>query len=293
MAAAVPAAAAAQGVFDMKGVSSMKTGYLAGFPGVLIAFALFLVLPLLCQALPALAVDAVSASKETWWKEGYFPPFILLTIFIGAMVGRKIDPTNMTMRGLAVLGILVVSGVICAIFSSIMDTFDAALVAFLFAACLMIGGANTTDYDYLDKWQEKIDEEERKKNTASIPKEFKYIYVYADRIIAIDLRNKKMLLRIDGPRKKYDFADIQGYERSVKKIGRSNGVFLTLHVKDRRNPTWDFGGGQYGVACAELLVSRALDGTLPDTDERRIFDHTRDTLKKLMSLLSSGTGAQG
>ena len=146
MAAAVPVAAAAQGDFDMKGVSSMKTGYLAGFPGVLIAIALFLVLTLLCQALPAHATDAVSASKETWWKIGYFPPFILITIFIGAMVGLKIDSTDMTMRRLAVLGLLVISGVVCAIFSSIMDTFEAGGMAVLFIVCMVMGMANTFDY---------------------------------------------------------------------------------------------------------------------------------------------------
>ena len=123
----------------------MKTGYLVGFPGVFIVLALFLVLPLLCQALPAHATDAVSASKETWWKIGYFPPFILITIFIGAMIGLKIDSTDMTMRRLAVLGLLVISGVVCAIFSSIMDTPEAAGMAVLFSACMVIGAVNTAD----------------------------------------------------------------------------------------------------------------------------------------------------
>ena len=67
---------------------------------------------------------------------------------------------------------------------------------------------------------------------------------------------------------------------------------LIFHVNDPKNPTWKFEGVEDEIDCAELLVSRALDGTLPDTDERRIIDGPVSA-KKFMPFLSTGTGAQG
>ena len=47
--------------------------------------------------------------------------------------------------------------------------------------------------------------------------------------------------------------------------------------------------------CMELLISRALDGTLPDTDERRILKigNSKEIKLFLKLFLTSGTGAQG
>ena len=149
---------------------------------------------------------------------------------------------------------------------------------------------------------------EEKKTIASIPDEFKYIYVSIANFIAIDLRNQKILLALDGTRKMYDFADIQRYERDThEEIKRHKRVRkhtvraiidtvydLMLHVNDQVNPTWQFSSSDIDVMdCAELLVSRALDGTLPDTDERRIIDDNVISVKKFKSFLSTGTGSQG
>ena len=142
-----------------------------------------------------------------------------------------------------------------------------------------------------------------KKNIASIPEEFKYIYLYSRSYInflAIDLQNKKMLLSLEGARKIYDFSDIQGYEKDshVSKSTRNSKPISTtwyhliLHVNDPENPTWKFSSDlKDEFDCTEFLVSRALDGTLPDTNERRIFDIMN--AKKCKLLLSTGTGAQG
>ena len=57
----------------------------------------------------------------------------------------------------------------------------------------------------------------QKKIIATIPEEFKYIYIRMDNFIAIDLRNQKMLLAQEfGTRKMYDFADIQEYKRNTE-----------------------------------------------------------------------------
>ena len=139
-----------------------------------------------------------------------------------------------------------------------------------------------------------------KKNIASIPEEFKYIYLcYRSYInfLAIDPRNKKMLLSLEGARKIYDFSDIQGYEKDshVSKSTRNSKPISTtwyhliLHVNDPENPTWKFSSDlKDEFDCIEFLVSRALDGTLPDTDERRIFDIMN--AKECASRLSSGKG---
>ena len=141
---------------------------------------------------------------------------------------------------------------------------------------------------------------DKKKKLASIPEDFKYVYfMFADNFLAIDLRNQKMLLS-KGPRKIYDFSDIQEYEKDshVSKSTRNSKPISTtwyhliLHVNDPENPTWKFSSDLNDeFDCIEFLVSRALDGTLPDTDERRIFDIMN--AKECESLLSTGTGAQG
>ena len=139
----------------------------------------------------------------------------------------------------------------------------------------------------------------KKKKLASIPEDFKYVYfMFADDFLAIDLRNQKMLLS-KGPRKIYDFSDFQGHERGESYIRPRKGkrrlwYHLILHVNDPVNPTWKFSSPvKDKIDCAELLVSRALDGTLPDIDERRIIDDNLASVKKFMSFLSTGTGAQG
>lgn len=145
------------------------------------------------------------------------------------------------------------------------------------------------------------DNKSDKKKLASIPEEFKYLYIYGagtDDFIAIDMRNKKMLLSLYGIGKTYDFADIQGHEKdkiSARKT-KLGGKFvweydLVLHVNDPQKPMWKFRGNRDETYCVELLVSRALDGTLPDTDERKTFK-TRN-VKDCESFLSTGTGAQG
>lgn len=171
----------------------------------------------------------------------------------------------------------------------------------------VLGGAAITAVFYVMKRLEE-------KTVATIPEEFRYIYANIAKItfvnfIAIDPRNQKMLLDLDGTRKMYDFADIQGHETDTREINvrhttyKSNGRIkrgigkktvydLILRVNDLVNPTWQFSSGvKDEVDCAELLVSRALDGTLPDTDERRIFNTWN--AKKFKSFLSAGTGTQG
>lgn len=151
------------------------------------------------------------------------------------------------------------------------------------------------------------------KTIATIPEDFRFIYVNISKIffvnfIAIDQRNKKMLLDLAGTRKMYDFADIQGCERDMHTIELNHYSYrksrlgnrvkkhtiydLILHVNDQANPAWQFSSRvKDEMDCAELLISRALDGTLPDTDERRILKLWNT--KGFESFLSSGTGAQG
>lgn len=157
------------------------------------------------------------------------------------------------------------------------------------------------------------------KTIATIPEDFRFIYVNISKIffvnfIAIDQRNKKMLLDLAGTRKMYDFADIQGCERDTHTIelnhysyrksrlgnrvkkritSKKHTIYdLILHVNDQANPAWQFSSRvKDEMDCAELLISRALDGTLPDTDERRILKLWNT--KGFESFLSSGTGAQG
>ena len=139
---------------------------------------------------------------------------------------------------------------------------------------------------------------DKKKKLASIPEDFKYVYfMFADNFLAIDLRNQKMLLS-KGPRKIYDFSDLQGHEREESYISRKGRRtlwhHLRLHVNDPEKPTWGYSSPvKDEIDCAELLVSCALDGTLPDIDERRIIDDNLASVKKIMSFLSTGTGAQG
>lgn len=139
-----------------------------------------------------------------------------------------------------------------------------------------------------------------KKTIASIPEEFKYIYVNIYDFIAVDPRNRKILLALEGTREMYDFADIQEYERDTRTIRKRSGkrgtsietvYYLILHVNDKVSPTWQFSGEKDEMDCATLLVSRALDGTLPDTDERRIFDGFG--AEKFKAHLSSRTRTQG
>lgn len=153
---------------------------------------------------------------------------------------------------------------------------------------------------------------------AKIPDEFRYIYVNFDKVIfanfiAIDLRNKKMLLELDGKRKIYDFSDIKEHKRDTHEIEsrRSRGKVtvqdgeikpngriinltvydLTLHVNDPENPTWQFSSGvEDEIDCAQLLLSRAFDGTLPDTDERKVL--SLKNAKKFRSLLPAYTGTK-
>ena len=125
----------------------------------------------------------------------------------------------------------------------------------------------------------------QKKIIATIPEEFKYIYIRMDNFIAIDLRNQKMLLAQEfGTRKMYDFADIQEYKRDTqvteghyiskgrRRAKKTTKHYLTLHVNDRVNPMWQFSSDlKYDIDAATLLVSRALDGLLPDIAERKIL----------------------
>ena len=150
------------------------------------------------------------------------------------------------------------------------------------------------------KWREE-------KFIAAIPEEFKYVHAslicFESGIIAIDLRNKKILLspravrNKKAPRKIYNFSDIQGYERdSHIRYGKSTSTTmydLRLHVNDPKSPTWQF-SYEYkkDIDSLELFVSSALDGTLPDIDERMII-HDYESIEAFESLLSSGTGAQG
>lgn len=145
-----------------------------------------------------------------------------------------------------------------------------------------------------------------KKTVASIPEEFKYVYLEAFDCIAVDLRHKKILLSQEatksqkGGKKIYDFADIQKYERDsyIPDLRYSNTppqYYLILHVNDPEHPTWQFRSPIIDpMDCAELLVSHALDGTLPDIDERRLINgYDNESTEAFKSLLSTGTGAQG
>lgn len=138
------------------------------------------------------------------------------------------------------------------------------------------------------------------KTLATIPEEFKYVYIDLSGFIAIDPRNKQMLLSQAGISEMYDFADIQSHERTAHKVrarrGRSKKATtvdcLLLRVNDPENPMWEFFGvgGEDEMDCVYLLVSRALDGTLPDTNKRRVFDGMNT--EEFKALLSIGTEAK-
>lgn len=150
-----------------------------------------------------------------------------------------------------------------------MNNFQTALV--ICAVVIFIGG-----FAYYRMQQDKT-------IIASIPEEFKYVYLCysSDDFLAIDPRNKKMLLSLKDARKIYALSDIQKYEKDSHvskstykgKPRRTTWYHLILHVNDPENPTWKFSSDlQNEFDCIELLVRRALDGTLPDTDERKVFD---------------------
>ena len=147
---------------------------------------------------------------------------------------------------------------------------------------------------------------EEKKMLAAIPEEFQYVFVCGSSdCLAIDLRNKKIFLSLkrflSWKKKMYDFADIQRYERDSRtiqsyskgNISRTTYYYLTIYVNDSEKAMWKFitTNSEESFDCMELLISRALDGTLPDTDERRILKIGNS--KEIKSFLTSGTGAQG
>ena len=151
---------------------------------------------------------------------------------------------------------------------------------------------------------------EEKKMLAAIPEEFQYVFVCGSSdCLAIDPRNKKIFLSLkrflSWKKKMYDFADIQRYERDSRtiqsyskgNISRTTYYYLTIYVNDSEKAMWKFitTNSEESFDCMELLISRALDGTLPDTDERRILKigNSKEIKLFLKLFLTSGTGAQG